>query len=78
MTVPLDLEETPERVGGLVAMMLGLGYTLAALSPFILGGVRDLTGTFDGPLWVVVGLIVGLIVWVALLERLTRHAAGAT
>jgi MFS transporter, CP family, cyanate transporter len=73
MTLPLDLEDRPERVGGLVAMMLGLGYTIAALSPFVLGGVRDLTGTFDGPLWVVVGLIVGLIVWVALLGRVTTH-----
>ena len=78
MTVPLDLEDTPERVGGLVAMMLGLGYTLAALSPFILGAVRDATGTFDGPLWVVVGLIVSLTVWVGLLERSTRrHSAAA-
>ena len=28
MTLPLDLEERPERVGALVGMMLGLGYTI--------------------------------------------------
>ena len=50
MTVPLDLEDRPERVGGLVAMMLGFGYTIAATSPFVLGAVRDATGSFDGPL----------------------------
>ena len=29
MTLPLDFERTPARVGALVAMMLGLGYTIA-------------------------------------------------
>ena len=44
MTLPLDFERTPKRVGALVAMMLGLVYTIAATSPFLLGAVRDLTG----------------------------------
>ena len=30
MTLPLDFEQTPKRVGALVAMMLGLGYTIGA------------------------------------------------
>ena len=74
MTTPLDLEERPERVGGLVAMMLGLGYTLAAAAPFILGAVRDATGSFDGPLWVAVGCTAALAVWVQLLGRARRVA----
>ena len=53
MTLPLDLEQRRERVGALVAMMLGLGYTTAAISPFVLGAVRDVTGSFDAVLWVV-------------------------
>ena len=52
MTLPLDFERTPERVGALVAMMLGLGYTIGATAPFVLGAVRDATGSFDAVLWV--------------------------
>jgi MFS transporter, CP family, cyanate transporter len=52
LTLPLDFERTPERVGALVAMMLGLGYTIAATSPFLLGAIRDATGSFDAVLWV--------------------------
>lgn len=74
MTTPLDLEERPERVGGLVAMMLGLGYTFAAAAPFVLGAARDATGSFEGPLWVAVGCIVALQVLVRLLGRV-RHVA---
>jgi cyanate permease len=64
MTLPLDLEQRRERVGALVAMMLGLGYTTAAISPFVLGGVRDLTGSFDAVLWVCVAFLVLLVVLV--------------
>ena len=69
MTLPLDLEERPERVGALVGMMLGLGYTTAAISPFVLGGVRDLTGSFDVVLWVCAAFLVLLAVLVRLLPR---------
>ncbi len=31
--------------------MLGAGYTIGALSPFVLGVVRDATGSFTGALW---------------------------
>ena len=51
MTLPLDFERTPARVGALVAMMLGLGYTIGATSPFYLGAVRDATGSFNAVLW---------------------------
>ena len=67
MTLPLDLEERPERVGALVGMMLGVGYTTAAISPFVLGGVRDLTGSFDVVLWVCAAFLVLLAVLVRLL-----------
>jgi CP family cyanate transporter-like MFS transporter len=55
LTVPLDLEDEPGGVGALVGMMLGLGYTLGAISPFLLGAVRDLTGSFTTSLWLLVG-----------------------
>lgn len=72
MTTPLELEDRQERVGGLVAMMLGLGYTIAAASPFVLGAVRDATGSFEGPLWATVGCLAALVVWVAILGKARR------
>jgi MFS transporter, CP family, cyanate transporter len=64
MTLPLDLEQRPERVGALVGMMLGVGYTTAAIAPFVLGAVRDATGSFDAVLWTCaafLGLLVVLV-----------------
>jgi MFS transporter, CP family, cyanate transporter len=64
LTVPLDLEHDPARVGALVGMMLGLGYTIGALSPFLLGAVRDATGSFTASLWLIAlfsALLVGTI-----------------
>ncbi|MGZ8688124.1 MAG: MFS transporter [Gaiellaceae bacterium] len=57
MTLPLDFERTPKRVGALVAMMLGLGYTIAAASPFLLGAIRDATGSFDAVVWAAAGFL---------------------
>jgi MFS transporter, CP family, cyanate transporter len=70
MLMPLALERRPERLGALVALMLGAGYTLGAISPFVLGAVRDATGSFDAVLWTCVGFLCGLIACVAMLRRL--------
>ncbi len=69
MTLPLDFEHDRSRVGGLVAMMLGFGYTIAAVSPFVLGGMRDLTGSFDAVLWTAVLFLGGLVVAVLSLPK---------
>jgi CP family cyanate transporter-like MFS transporter len=71
MTLPLDLEHEPGRVGALVGMMLGLGYTIGALSPFVLGAVRDLTGSFTTSLWLLAGFSALLLGSVAALPRRT-------
>jgi len=69
MTLPLDFESTRERVAALVGLMLGAGYTIAAIAPFLLGAVRDLTGSFDAVLWVCAGFACLLVVLVNLLPR---------
>jgi MFS transporter, CP family, cyanate transporter len=71
MTLPLDFERTPERVGALVAMMLGLGYTIGATAPFVLGAVRDATGSFDAVLWLAAGFLAAQFFALLLLTR--RH-----
>jgi CP family cyanate transporter-like MFS transporter len=76
MTLPLDFEHDRGRVGGLVGMMLGLGYTIAAVSPFVLGAVRDVTGSFDAVLWTCVVFLVGLVVAGVRLPRPQRPDAG--
>jgi CP family cyanate transporter-like MFS transporter len=75
MTLPLDLEHDRARLGGLVAMMLGGGYTLAATAPFVLGAVRDDTGSFTAVLRCVVALCVLLFVVIRVLARVTRKTA---
>jgi CP family cyanate transporter-like MFS transporter len=62
MTLPLDGAERPAEVAALAGMMLGVGYTLSALSPLLLGAVRDLSGGFDAVLWTIVGLAAALLV----------------
>lgn len=75
MTVPLDLEDRPERLGALVAMMLGGGYILAALAPFVLGAIRDATNSFDAVLWVAAGLIAAQFFALFSLPRSSRASA---
>jgi CP family cyanate transporter-like MFS transporter len=74
MTLPLDLEHRPDRIGALVGLMLGLGYSIAAVSPFVLGGVRDLTGSFDAVLWACVAYLVLLVVLIRVLQRRVGYA----
>lgn len=69
MTLPLDLAQSRRRVAELVGLMLGVGYTVGAASPFVLGAVRDVTGSFDAVLWVCVVLLVLLTALAALLPR---------
>ena len=77
LTVPLDLESRPEQVGALIGMMLGVGYTLGALSPLLLGAVRDVTGSFTGALWLVVGFAALLLATVLALPRSRAAPARA-
>ncbi len=77
LTLPLDLAARPEEVAALVGMMLGVGYVIAATSPFVLGVVRDVTGSFTAALWALVAT--GALWLVAALfvsrERLVPAAA---
>jgi CP family cyanate transporter-like MFS transporter len=59
LTLPLDVAATPRDVGAASGLMLGGGYSIAALSPFVLGAVRDLTGSLTGGLWVLV--LIGIV-----------------
>ena len=60
MTMPLDVSRLPSDVSAVTGMMLGFGYTIAAISPFALGAVRDSTGSFTTSLWLLVGITTAL------------------
>jgi MFS transporter, CP family, cyanate transporter len=83
MTLPLDVARRPAEVGAVTGLMLGAGYSLAALSPFVLGAVRDATGSFTASLWLIVAVAIALLLVCLPLsrERLQRaaeaHAIGA-
>jgi cyanate permease len=56
--------------------MLGAGYTLAALSPFVLGAIRDATGSFTTSLWLVVGVATAMLLVCLPLSRERLHRAA--
>jgi cyanate permease len=58
-------------------MMLGGGYILAALAPFLLGAVRDSTGSFTTVLRCLVGLCLLLFLAIRAVARVTRKQAAS-
>jgi CP family cyanate transporter-like MFS transporter len=74
MTLPLDVADDAPSVAAFTGVMLGAGYTIAATSPFVLGAVRDATGSFSEALWLLVGTTAGFIAVAATLSRDRLHA----
>jgi CP family cyanate transporter-like MFS transporter len=74
MTLPLDVSDDPSQVGAVAGLMLGAGYCLSAVSPFMLGAVRDATGSFTETLWLVVGLGAALFTASLFLTRERLHS----
>jgi CP family cyanate transporter-like MFS transporter len=62
MALPLDVGHRPAEVAAYTGLMLGAGYSLSALSPFVLGAIRDASSGFDVVLWVLVGFTAALFV----------------
>lgn len=50
MTLPLDAAETRATVVAMTTLMLGVGYSISALAPVVLGAMRDASGSFRLPL----------------------------
>jgi MFS transporter, CP family, cyanate transporter len=69
MTLPLDVADSAAAVAAFTGVMLGAGYTISATSPFVLGAVRDATGSFSDALWLLVGTSAAFLLVVATLSR---------
>ena len=46
MTLPLDAASSRAEVAALTTLMLGIGYSISAFAPVVLGAVRDASGSF--------------------------------
>ena len=46
LTLPVDFGESGEATDRLSAMAMGVGFGVAAIGPFVIGAIRDLTGGF--------------------------------
>jgi CP family cyanate transporter-like MFS transporter len=60
MTMPLDVARRASDVSAVTGMMLGFGYSIAAVAPFALGAVRDSSGSFRASLWLLAGITTAL------------------
>jgi len=60
MALPLDIGRGPAEVAAYTGLMLGAGYSLSAMSPLVLGAIRDASSGFGVVLWVLVGLAAAL------------------
>ena len=55
LTLPIDVADSPAEAGALAALMLLVGYAIAAAAPAALGAVRDATGSFEAVVLVLFG-----------------------
>jgi MFS transporter, CP family, cyanate transporter len=62
MTLPLDAADRPEQVAGVAGMMLGIGYCVGALSPLVIGALRDSTGSFHAGLWLIALMAIAVLI----------------
>ncbi len=72
LTLPTDVASDAQGAGDVSALMLLVGYLIASASPFVLGAVRDATGSFALSLWLLLALAATMLpmAWVLSPSRL--------
>lgn len=61
MALPLDVGHGPAEVAAYTGLMLGAGYSLSALSPLVLGAIRDASSGYGTVVWVLVATSAALL-----------------
>jgi CP family cyanate transporter-like MFS transporter len=75
LTLPLDAARSAAEASSLAALMLLVGYLIAAAAPVVLGAIRDAAGDFAIVGWVLVATAAALLVTaLSLTERRLRTA----
>lgn len=76
LTLPVDVAGNAADAASISALMLLVGYVLAATSPVLLGFVRDTTGNFDVVMWILVAISVAMIPLALALNPARLRSAG--
>jgi CP family cyanate transporter-like MFS transporter len=76
LTLPVDVASDAGEAASISALMLLIGYLMAAMSPVVLGIVRDATGSFDAVIWIIVAVSVLMIPLALALHPERLHSAG--
>jgi CP family cyanate transporter-like MFS transporter len=74
---PLRLAATPTQVAQFSALMLGGGYSIAAVGPILLGAARDQTGSFGFGLLLLAVAAIVLAALVLVVNRKRQHPEQA-
>lgn len=61
LVFPIDFAPSSEATGRLSSMVIGVGYLLSALGPVVIGRLRGLTGGYEIPFFVLVGICVVML-----------------
>jgi CP family cyanate transporter-like MFS transporter len=77
MVLPVDRSGNPTEVASIAGIMLGVGYTLAAVAPVALGGLRDVSGGFGAVQLVLLASAVLIVVCARHLPRGGGEQASA-
>lgn len=76
LTLPVDVAGDARDAASISALMLLVGYLLAATAPVVLGLVRDATGGFDAVLWILVAIAVAMLPLALTLNPARLQRAG--
>jgi len=76
LTLPVDVAADPADAASISALMLLVGYLLAAMSPVVLGFARDTFGDFSLVTWILVGVAVAQLPLALALHPRRLEAAG--
>lgn len=76
MTLPVDVAMDAQDAASITALMLLVGYLLAATAPVLLGVVRDAAGSFDAVVWILVGVAVAMLPLALALSPARLRGAG--
>ena len=78
LTLPVDVAGDAGDAASISALMLLIGYLLAATAPVVLGVVRDATGNFDAVVWILVAIAASMIPLALALSPGRLRRAGRT
>lgn len=61
MTLPLDSVHSADEANTWNAFVMTVGYLLAAAGPWLVGSLRDMTGAFHAPVWLLFIVALGML-----------------